>query len=67
MIKLTLNLHKYIIIVECKTKTFILSQVRMEKGKTTASYTILPEIIKCKEFINADKVVSHFVCIAKLS
>lgn len=25
-------------------------------GKTTASYTILPEIIKCKEFINADEI-----------
>lgn len=25
-------------------------------GKTTASYTILPEIIKCKEFVNADEI-----------
>lgn len=25
-------------------------------GKTTASYTMLPEIIKCKEFINADEI-----------
>ena len=25
-------------------------------GKTTASYTILPEIFKCKEFINADEI-----------
>jgi predicted ABC-type ATPase len=25
-------------------------------GKTTASYTILPEIIDCKEFINADEI-----------
>ncbi len=25
-------------------------------GKTTASYTILPEIIECKEFINADEI-----------
>lgn len=25
-------------------------------GKTTASYTILPEIINCKEFINADEI-----------
>ncbi len=24
-------------------------------GKTTASYTILPEIIECKEFVNADE------------
>ncbi|MCF0068917.1 zeta toxin family protein [Dyadobacter sp. CY261] len=25
-------------------------------GKTTASYTILPEILDCKEFVNADKI-----------
>lgn len=25
-------------------------------GKTTASYTILPEIIACKEFVNADEI-----------
>jgi len=25
-------------------------------GKTTASYTILPEIISCKEFVNADEI-----------
>ena len=25
-------------------------------GKTTASYTILPDIIKCKEFVNADEI-----------
>ena len=25
-------------------------------GKTTASYTILPDIIDCKEFINADEI-----------
>jgi predicted ABC-type ATPase len=25
-------------------------------GKTTASYTILPEIIDCKEFVNADEI-----------
>ena len=25
-------------------------------GKTTASFTILPEIIECKEFINADEI-----------
>ena len=27
-------------------------------GKTTASYTILPEILKCKEFVNADEIAS---------
>ncbi|MGX1025216.1 putative ABC-type ATPase [Psychroflexus sp. MBR-150] len=25
-------------------------------GKTTASFTILPEIIHCREFINADEI-----------
>lgn len=25
-------------------------------GKTTASYTILPEILDCKEFVNADEI-----------
>ncbi|PIX10080.1 MAG: zeta toxin [Flavobacteriaceae bacterium CG_4_8_14_3_um_filter_34_10] len=28
-------------------------------GKTTASYTILPEIIKCKEFVNADEIAKE--------
>ncbi len=27
-------------------------------GKTTASYTILPEILNCKEFVNADQIAS---------
>ena len=25
-------------------------------GKTTASYTVLPEVLKCKEFVNADEI-----------
>jgi predicted ABC-type ATPase len=25
-------------------------------GKTTASYTILPEMLKCREFVNADEI-----------
>ena len=25
-------------------------------GKTTASYTILPEILGCEEFVNADEI-----------
>lgn len=25
-------------------------------GKTTASFIILPEIINCKEFVNADEI-----------
>jgi predicted ABC-type ATPase len=32
-------------------------------GKTTASFTILPEILDCKEVVNADEIekgLSHF-------
>ena len=25
-------------------------------GKTTASYTVLPDILNCKEFVNADEI-----------
>ena len=25
-------------------------------GKTTASYTVLPEILDCREFVNADEI-----------
>ena len=25
-------------------------------GKTTASFTVLPEILNCKEFVNADEI-----------
>ncbi|GAF05923.1 hypothetical protein [Saccharicrinis fermentans] len=28
-------------------------------GKTTASYTILPEILDCEEFVNADEIIAH--------
>ncbi|MDB5140185.1 MAG: zeta toxin [Mucilaginibacter sp.] len=27
-------------------------------GKTTASYTILPQIVNCKEFVNADIIAT---------
>jgi predicted ABC-type ATPase len=27
-------------------------------GKTTASFTILPEILDCKEFVNADNIAA---------
>jgi predicted ABC-type ATPase len=27
-------------------------------GKTTASYTVLPQILKCKEFVNADSIAA---------
>ncbi len=25
-------------------------------GKTTTSYTVLPEMLNCKEFVNADEI-----------
>lgn len=25
-------------------------------GKTTVSYTVLPEVLQCKEFVNADEI-----------
>jgi predicted ABC-type ATPase len=25
-------------------------------GKTTASFTVLPEILNCREFVNADEI-----------
>lgn len=25
-------------------------------GKTTASYTVLPDMLNCKEFVNADEI-----------
>jgi predicted ABC-type ATPase len=27
-------------------------------GKTTASYTVLPEMLNCKEFVNADSIAA---------
>jgi len=27
-------------------------------GKTTASFTILPEMLNCKEFVNADSIAA---------
>lgn len=29
-------------------------------GKTTASFTILPEILDCKEFVNAEKLQKEY-------
>lgn len=30
----------------------------MKSGKTTASYTVLPEILECREYINADNIAA---------
>jgi predicted ABC-type ATPase len=46
---------------------FVLLQIEMDKmlyiiggcngaGKTTASYTVLPDILECREFVNADEI-----------
>nr|WP_294775113.1 zeta toxin family protein [uncultured Flavobacterium sp.] len=39
-----------------KTKNLYIIAGCNGAGKTTASYTILPEILKCKEFVNADEI-----------
>ncbi|MBC6400261.1 MAG: zeta toxin family protein [Ekhidna sp.] len=39
-----------------KTKNLYIIAGCNGAGKTTASYTILPEIIECKEFVNADEI-----------
>ena len=38
------------------TKTLYIIAGCNGAGKTTASYTVLPEIWKCKEFVNADEI-----------
>lgn len=30
-------------------------------GKTTASYAVLPEMLECKEFVNADEIAERAV------
>ena len=30
-------------------------------GKTTASYTVLPDVLECKEFVNADENSSWII------
>lgn len=40
---------------EPKHKLYIISGCN-GAGKTTASYTVLPEILDCKEFVNADEI-----------
>ena len=35
-------------------------------GKTTASYTVLPDVLECKEFVNADEIARGFLLIPKV-
>ena len=30
-------------------------------GKTTASYTVLPDVLECKEFVNADEIARGYL------
>lgn len=41
-----------------KNKTIYIISGCNGAGKTTASYTILPEILNCKEFVNADNIAA---------
>lgn len=41
-----------------KSKTIYIISGCNGAGKTTASYTILPEILNCKEFVNADNIAA---------
>ena len=40
----------------CKKKNLYIISGCNGAGKTTASFTILPEILDCKEFVNADEI-----------
>lgn len=39
----------------CEKKLFIISGCN-GAGKTTASFNILPDLLDCKEFVNADEI-----------
>lgn len=32
-------------------------------GKTTASYTVLPEMLDCREFVNADEIAKGLLAV----
>ena len=58
-IKLTNILNYYLYLPQQKTVVvpylYIISRCN-GAGKTTASFTILPEMLKCKEFVNSDEI-----------
>ncbi len=39
-----------------ENKTLYIISGCNEAGKTTASYTVLPEVLNCREFVNADEI-----------
>lgn len=47
---------KYICIKKSKLKRLFIISGCNGAGKTTASYTILPELLDCDEFVNADEI-----------
>jgi predicted ABC-type ATPase len=52
----TINLGKALNLFLVNEKNLYIIAGCNGAGKTTASYTILPEIIDCKEFVNADEI-----------
>jgi predicted ABC-type ATPase len=56
-IKLTNILNYYLYLPQQKTVSSAISISGCNgAGKTTASFTILPEMLKCKEFVNSDEI-----------
>ena len=57
-IKLTNILNYYLYLPQQKTVSSAISIISgcNGAGKTTASFTILPEMLKCKEFVNSDEI-----------
>ncbi len=52
---MSLFLWSFLSLLSLKKDLFIIAGCN-GAGKTTASFTILPEIINCKEFVNADEI-----------
>ena len=36
-------------------------------GKTTASFTVLPEMLDCREFVNADEIAAGLLSLIHIS
>lgn len=48
--------HKYLSLQLMNKKNLYIIGGCNGAGKTTASYTVLPEILQCREFVNADEI-----------
>ena len=55
LIAIPSSIFHFIIFVKVKKDLYIIAGCN-GAGKTTASFTILPEILNCKEFVNADEI-----------